>query len=198
MTLPLAFRLQQVFNVPCGRKWEQVGINGGTSPGQNPHSHDRGQLWELAAKGNAVFLGQYERTVDDKGRLAIPGELRNGLGHGAVMTRSFDNCLCIYPAAKWEALAQAANDLQDLRPEARMRARALFSGAVPCDFDSQGRVIVPAFLREHAGISDEVTVIGVGSRVEVWSRTAWNQLSRAFQGLEAESVPSSAYTASGA
>src|SRR5919205_4411807 len=100
-----------------------------------------------------MFLGQYERSLDDKSRLAIPAELRAGLGNGAVMTRSFDNCLCIYPAAKWESLARAANDLQDLRPEARLRARALFSGAVPCEFDSQGRVAVPAFLREYAGIA---------------------------------------------
>jgi MraZ protein len=145
-----------------------------------------------------MFLGQYERTVDDKGRLAIPSELRNGLGHGAVMTRSFDNCLCIYPAAKWESLAQAANDLQDLRPEARLRARALFSGAVPCEFDSQGRVAVPVFLREYAGISGDVTVVGVGSRVEVWDRGAWNRLSASFQGLETEQVPISALSASGA
>src|SRR5579884_3241426 len=130
-----------------------------------------------------MFLGQYDRTVDDKGRLAIPGELRNGLGLGAVMTRSFDNCLCIYPAAKWESLARAANDLQDLRPEARMRARALFSGAVPCDFDSQGRVVIPAFLREYAGISGDVTVAGVGSRVEVWDRATWNAVQAGFQGL---------------
>ncbi len=187
-----------MFNVLCGRKWEQVGINGGSPLKQGPRSLDRGQLWELVAKGNAVFLGQYDRTVDDKGRLAIPGELRNGLGHGAVMTRSFDNCLCIYPAAKWEALAQAANDLQDLRPEARLRARALFSGAVPCDFDSHGRVIVPAYLREYGGISGDVTVVGVGSRVEVWNRTTWNQISQGFQGLETEQVPKNALSASGA
>lgn len=135
-----------------------------------------------------MFLGQYERSLDDKSRLAIPAELRNGLGHGAVLTRSFDNCLCIYPAAKWEALAQAANDLQDLRPEARTRARALFSGAVPCEFDKQGRVVIPAFLREYAGIasSGDVTIAGVGSRVEIWSRDAWADETSAFGRLDTE------------
>lgn len=135
-----------------------------------------------------MFLGQYERSLDDKSRLAIPAELRNGLGHGAVLTRSFDNCLCIYPAAKWEALAQAANDLQDLRPEARTRARALFSGAVPCDFDKQGRMVIPAFLREFAGIgsSGDVTIAGVGSRVEIWSRGAWVSETAAFGTVESE------------
>ena len=58
-----------------------------------------------------MFLGQYERSLDEKSRLAIPSELRTGLGNGAVLTRSFDNCLCIYPAARWEALARAVDDL---------------------------------------------------------------------------------------
>jgi MraZ protein len=64
--------------------------------------------------------------------------------------------------------------------------------------DSHGRVVVPAFLREYAGIAGDVTIVGVGSRVEIWNRSAWNQLSQTFQGLETEQVPSGAFTASGA
>ncbi len=128
-----------------------------------------------------MFLGQYERSLDDKSRLAIPVELRTGLGNGAVLTRSFDNCLCIYPAAKWEALARAVDDLPEVRHEARMLARALFSGAVPCEFDRQGRVVIPAFLREHAGLNGETMVIGVYSRVEVWSKAAWLEQRQMFE-----------------
>lgn len=135
-----------------------------------------------------MFLGQYERSLDEKGRLAIPAELRTGLGNGAVLTQGFDNCLCIYSAAKWDTLAQAADDLQDLRPEARLRARKLFSGAVPCEFDKQGRIGIPVFLREYAGISGEVTVAGAGSRVEIWSREAWSEQTREFRSLESEAV----------
>jgi len=120
-----------------------------------------------------MFLGQYERSLDDKGRLAIPPELRAALGPGAVLTRSFDNCLCIYPAAKWEALARAVDDLPQVRYEARLLARSLFGGAVPCEFDRQGRVVVPAFLREHAGLNGDAVIIGVYSRVEIWSKEAW-------------------------
>jgi len=129
-----------------------------------------------------MFLGQYERSLDDKSRLAIPTELRAGLGSGAVLTRSFDNCLCIYPAAKWEALARAVDDLPQVRYEARVLARSLFSGAVPCDFDRQGRVTVPAYLREHAGIYGDVVVAGVYSRVEIWSKDAWVQERQKFEG----------------
>ena len=120
-----------------------------------------------------MFLGQYERSLDDKSRLAIPAELRAGLGNGAVLTRSFDNCLCIYPAAKWETLARAVDDLPDVRHEVRMLARSLFSGAVPCEFDRQGRVVIPAFLREHASLDGDTIVIGVYRRVEIWSKSAW-------------------------
>ena len=128
-----------------------------------------------------MFLGQHERSLDDKFRLAIPSELRPGLGTGAVLTRSFDNCLCIYPAAKWEALAKAVDDLPQVRTEARVLARSLFSGAVPCEFDRQGRVVIPAFLREHAGINGDVVIIGVGSRVELWNKDAWLKERQRFE-----------------
>jgi MraZ protein len=128
-----------------------------------------------------MFLGQYERSLDEKSRVAIPAELRAGLGTGAVITRSFDNCLCIYPAARWEVLASALDDLPQVRSEARILARSLFGGAVPCEFDRQGRIVVPAFLREHAGISGEVIIVGVNSLVEIWSREAWLQEQQRFE-----------------
>jgi MraZ protein len=128
-----------------------------------------------------MFLGQYERSLDDKGRLAIPAELRAGLGVGAVLTRSFDNCLCIYPAARWEALARAVDDLPQVRFEARALARAIFSGAVPMEFDRQGRVAIPAFLREHAGLNGEAVIVGVNSRVEIWSVEAWRSEQERFE-----------------
>lgn len=128
-----------------------------------------------------MFLGQYERTLDDKGRMAIPTEFRAGLGAGAVLTRSFDNCLCIYPAARWESLARAVDDLPQVRTEARDLARSLFGGATPCEFDRQGRVAIPAFLREHAGLSGEAVVVGVNSRVEIWNKGAWMQEQQRYE-----------------
>ena len=128
-----------------------------------------------------MFLGQYERTLDEKGRLAIPTELRGGLGTGAVLTRSFDNCLCIYPAAQWESLARAVDDLPQVRPEVRDLARSLFGSAVACDFDRQGRVGIPAFLREHAGLNGDAVVVGVNSRVEIWSKDAWRERQQRYE-----------------
>jgi MraZ protein len=128
-----------------------------------------------------MFLGQFERTLDDKGRLAVPPEIRSGLSAGAVLTRSFDTCLCIYPAAKWESLARTVDDLPQVRYEVRSLARSLFSGAVPCEFDRQGRLGIPAFLREHAGIRGDVIIAGVGSRVEVWDREEWHAERQKFE-----------------
>jgi MraZ protein len=121
-----------------------------------------------------MFLGQYERILDEKSRLAIPTELRAGLGNGAILTRSFDKCLCIYPAARWEKLALAVDDLPDVRTEVRDLARLLFGSAVLCEFDRQGRTSVPSFLREHAGLRSDVVIVGVNSRVEIWDRESWS------------------------
>jgi MraZ protein len=128
-----------------------------------------------------MFLGQYERSLDEKSRVAIPAEFRVGLGTGAVITRSFDNCLCIYPAARWEVLAQALDDFPQVRSEARVLARSLFGGAVPCEFDRQGRVVVPSFLREHAGISGDVVMVGVNTHVEIWGRESWLHEQQRFE-----------------
>lgn len=127
-----------------------------------------------------MFLGQYERTLDDKSRLAMPAEIRSGLGSGAVLTRSFDNCLCIYPAARWETLALAIDDLPQVRTEARDLARALFGSAMVCEFDRQGRMTIPAFLREHAGLHTDAVIVGINSRVEIWDREAWLQKQQQF------------------
>lgn len=123
---------------------------------------------------NDLFLGQYHRSVDGKGRVAVPADLRSALGPGSVLTRSFDGCLSIYPASKWNAMARSIDDLPDMRYEARTTARALFSSAVPCTFDRQGRVSIPAFLRDHAGLNgDDAIIVGVGGHVEIWSRSSW-------------------------
>ena len=128
-----------------------------------------------------MFLGQYDRTIDDKGRLAIPAELRSEMGSGAVLTRSFDTCLCIYPAAKWESLVHAIEDLPDVRTEVRTLARAFFGGAVPCELDRQGRLIVPPFLREFAGLNGEAIVVGVNSKIEIWAKEQWLQQQQLFE-----------------
>lgn len=122
----------------------------------------------------ALFLGEFQHTVDQKGRLAIPAKFRDELADGAVVTRGFDKCLVIYPRNEWEALAEKVSRLPQTQPNVRTLSRLLYSGAVDLSLDSQGRTILPQFLREYAGIDANVAVIGLYQRIEVWCLEDWN------------------------
>jgi MraZ protein len=143
-----------------------------------------------------TFLGQYSRTVDDKGRLVIPGEFRRGLGAGAMMTRSFDSCICIYPKSKWEVLAGAVRDLPQVRSDVRDLARSVFGGATKCSLDAQGRIAVPAYLREFANLRGEAVILGVNGHLEIWSKDLW--LRKQLNAEASESVFLEVLSASGA
>ena len=121
-----------------------------------------------------LFLGEFQHTVDQKGRLAIPAKFRDELANGAVVTRGFDKCLVIYPRREWEALAEKVSRLPQTQPNVRTLSRLLYSGAVDLSLDSQGRTILPQFLREYAGIDANVAVIGLYQRIEVWCLEDWN------------------------
>lgn len=153
--------------------------------------------WERVERNAPVLLGQHERTLDGKSRLAIPTEFRSALGGGAVLTRSFDDCLCIYPAERWQELVGAigVGGLPDLRSEVRDLARALFGSAVRCEFDRQGRIVVPAFLREYAGFLTDIIVVGIHNGVELWAKEVWLRQQHKF---EADGHQIAAALASGA
>ncbi len=121
-----------------------------------------------------MFLGEFQHTVDQKGRLAIPAKFREELADGAVVTRGLDKCLVIYPRIEWQALAEKVSRLPQTQPNVRTLSRLLFSGAVDLSLDGQGRTILPQYLREYAGITANVAVIGLYQRIEVWCLEDWN------------------------
>ena len=121
-----------------------------------------------------MFLGEYQHTVDQKGRLAIPAKFREELADGAVVTRGLDKCLVIYPGSEWASLAERVSRLPQTQPNVRTLSRLLFSGAVDLSLDSQGRTILPQYLRKYAGIAANVAVIGLYQRIEVWGLEEWN------------------------
>lgn len=121
-----------------------------------------------------MFLGSHSHNLDAKGRLAIPARFRTDLAAGLVLTRGFDRCIALYPIAAWQSLADRINDLSFADPDVRQFRRMVFSEAVDAQLDSQGRVLVPAPLREFAGIEREAVVIGVHSSVEIWSPDRWS------------------------
>ncbi|MGH2536915.1 MAG: division/cell wall cluster transcriptional repressor MraZ [Candidatus Promineifilaceae bacterium] len=120
-----------------------------------------------------MFIGEYSHTVDEKGRLTIPARYRGELAAGLVVTRGFDQYLMVYPVEGWKVLAEdvAARPTSD--EGVRAFQRRLFSGAVDLTPDRQGRVVLPAFLRNFASINGEVVVAGMYSHIEVWNAEAW-------------------------
>ena len=120
-----------------------------------------------------MFLGEFEHSLDDKGRLAVPARFRAELGQGLVLTRGLDRCLFAWPLAEWRVVAEKLGRLSMMHGEARRLQRLLFAGAVDTQLDRLGRVLVPSFLRGYAGLQDAVVVAGVLNRIEIWDRVQW-------------------------
>ncbi|ADG83014.1 MraZ protein [Thermincola ferriacetica] len=125
-----------------------------------------------------MFMGEFQHTIDAKGRVIIPAKFREGLGDKFIATKGLDNCLFLYPMEEWRLLEQKMKSLPFTRADARAFVRFFFSGATECEVDKQGRILLPANLRSHARLDKEVVVIGVSTRVEIWSREEWEKYSR--------------------
>jgi len=122
-----------------------------------------------------MFIGEYNHNLDTKGRMAIPAKFRNMLKKGAVVTKGLDNCLFLYPKEKWEEMAQKFANLPIGQAKARAFARHLLAGAVEIDFDNQGRINLPEYLRKFAGFKKRVIVAGLYDRREIWDELAWDK-----------------------
>jgi MraZ protein len=136
-----------------------------------------------------VFLGQYQHSLDEKGRVILPAKFRGQLEGGAYMARGLDGCVCVYPTDEWERVSNNMRDLATRGTQERQAARSFFAGAAEVAPDRQGRVPVPVHLRDFAGLSleREVVVAGVLSRIEIWDSQKW-----ATRELEGEQVISAA------
>src|SRR5690625_3728054 len=142
----------------------------------SPHLPGTGGATSAKVGGaGTVFLGGCQHPLDDKGRLTISARFRDGLGARFIVTRGLDNCLFAYPASEWQVLESRLKTLPLTKADARAFVRFLFSGATECELDRQGRVMLPPTLREHAGLEKDVVVIGVSTRVEIWSQDRWSR-----------------------
>jgi len=124
-----------------------------------------------------VFMGEFQHSLDDKGRMIVPVKFREELGATFVMTRGLDKCLFVYPMSEWEILESKLKSLPMTRADARSFVRFFFSGASECELDKQGRVLIPAGLREYAGLTKDCVVLGVSNRVEIWAQDSWKAYS---------------------
>lgn len=125
-----------------------------------------------------MFIGEYQHTIDEKGRLFMPARFREGLGEAFVLTKGLDNCLWAYAQPEWAALEARLKALPLTQANARAFARFFFSGATVCTVDRQGRIGVPQHLRAYARLVKDVAVIGVSNRVEIWAAEAWAEYAR--------------------
>jgi MraZ protein len=123
-----------------------------------------------------MFLGEYAHTIDDKGRLTLPAKYRTELAAGVVVTRGLDKCLFVFPMDEWKKLAEKVSALPITDVSAREFRRQLFSGADDVELDKQGRVLLPQYLREYAGLNGNVIVAGLNTHMEIWAPEAWNTI----------------------
>ncbi|MFC0558709.1 division/cell wall cluster transcriptional repressor MraZ [Halalkalibacter alkalisediminis] len=120
-----------------------------------------------------MFMGEYRHNVDEKGRMIVPAKFRDDLGSSFVVTRGLDRCLFVYPQEEWKKLESQLKTLPFTKKDARAFTRFFFSGATECELDKQGRVNIASPLREYAELDKECVIIGVSNRVEVWSKSNW-------------------------
>ena len=124
-----------------------------------------------------MFTGEYHHTVDEKGRLAVPVRFRADLAQRAMVSKWIDGCLALFPRAAWDELAAKAAALQVTSEGARVFKRFLFGAAFEIDLDRQGRLVVPAVLREFAGLGSDAVIVGSHDHLEIWSPAAWGAFS---------------------
>lgn len=125
-----------------------------------------------------MFYGEYQHTIDPKGRVIIPARFREELGEKFILTKGLDDCLFVYSSGEWCNLEAKLKTLPLSSKDARAFIRFFFSGATECELDKQGRALIPQNLREYAKLEKDIYIIGVSTRVEVWDRNKWENYSR--------------------
>lgn len=124
-----------------------------------------------------MFYGEYQHSVDAKGRVIVPAKFRDGLGEKFIVTKGLDNCLFAYSPEEWSNLETKLKSLPFTDKDVRAFVRFFFAGATECEVDKQGRILLPQNLREYAGLEKDVYVIGVSTRVEIWDKAKWENYS---------------------
>ncbi len=128
-----------------------------------------------------MFIGEYTATIDEKGRIAIPSKFRADLKGHCVVTRGLDNSLFVYTLPEWTKLAQKLANLPISQANTRAFSRLMLAGAMDLEIDKQGRVVLPDYLRQFAGIGKQAIVAGLMNRLEIWDAKKWQQYKRATE-----------------
>ncbi len=124
-----------------------------------------------------MFMGEYNHSIDVKGRVIIPSKFRELLGEHFIVTKGLDGCLWIFPDSEWDEFSGKLHDLPVANKDARKFTRFFLAGACEAETDKQGRILIPQSLREYAGLEKDVCLVGTGSRVEIWNKELWEKSS---------------------
>ncbi len=120
-----------------------------------------------------MFMGEYNHSIDAKGRLIIPAKFRDQLGDEFIVTKGLDGCLFAFPKDEWQAFEEQLRKLPLTQKNARKFTRFFMGGAATCELDKQGRILLPQNLREFANLDKDVVLSGNLNRIEIWNKTAW-------------------------
>ena len=120
-----------------------------------------------------MLIGEYEHSIDVKGRLIMPAKLKEDIGEKFVVTKGLDGCLFVYSLVEWKTFEDKLRTFPLTNKDARALIRFFLAGAMECEIDKQGRFLIPGNLREFAGLEKEVVIIGVLNKIEIWSKDKW-------------------------
>ena len=122
-----------------------------------------------------MLIGEYEHSLDAKGRLIMPSKLRDDIGEKFIITKGLDGCLFAFSIEEWKNFEQKLRSLPISNKDARAFSRFFFAGAMDCEIDKQGRFLISSNLRDFAGLTKEVVIVGMDSRIEIWSKDKWQK-----------------------
>src|SRR3989344_4571711 len=122
-----------------------------------------------------MFIGEYQHSIDEKGRLAVPAKFRGAIKSGAIVTRGLDHCLFIFGKKEWEIIAKKLIALPFAKSDSRALNRLMLAGAMEIDLDVQGRILIPDYLRDFAGLKKQTVIAGLYNRIEIWDEESWKK-----------------------
>jgi MraZ protein len=128
-----------------------------------------------------MFLGRYQHTIDDKGRLMVPARFRELLSNGAFVTQGFDGNLMVLTTESFNLISQKIRTMSITDPRARLLKRFLYSSGEQVEVDRAGRILIPQFLRQAAELDGDVIIVGVGEHFEIWSSDQWQEQARQIE-----------------
>ena len=132
-----------------------------------------------------MFMGEYNHTIDAKGRIIVPSKFRDLLGEHFVVTKGLDGCLWVFPSDEWDLFYEKLRSLPVARKDARNFVRHFMADALDAEIDKQGRILLPQNLRDCANLEKDVVLIGTGPRIEIWDKKAWDE---SFEDTDADEI----------